>query len=72
MSVDDRQWMRDVARLVDANSPDGWGFIVLAAPFGENGRLVYSSNMDRKCAINVLKEWLIKASGEEEWMKHIK
>ena len=39
---------------------------------GENNRLTYISSMHRADAINVLKEWLIKASGEEEWMKHIK
>jgi hypothetical protein len=34
--------------------------------------LFYKSNAKREDAVNTLKEWLIKASGEEDWMKHIK
>ena len=46
----------------------------MVAPFGEgkNNRLTYISSMQRADAINVVKEWLIKSSGEEEWTKHIK
>lgn len=68
----DREYLREAAKAVEAKLPDAHGFILLCAAHGEGGRLFYISNMERKCAINVLKEWLIKASGEEEWMKHIK
>lgn len=67
-----REFLQETAKLVDARLPDGWKFILLAAPIGEGGRLVYTSSMRREDAIAILKEWLIKASGEEEWMKHIK
>lgn len=48
------------------------GVVILAVPFRENTRLAYGSNIRREDAINLLKEWLIQASGEEEWMEHIK
>ena len=62
----DVEYLSDVARLVNDRLPDNSGFIVMVAPFGDGGRLRYASNMTRETAINVLKEWLIKASGEEE------
>lgn len=70
----DREFLEEAAKAVGAKLPDNYGFILLAAPFnGEgDGRLVYLSTMKREDAIVVLKEFLIKASGEEEWLKHIK
>ncbi len=71
----DKEYLKEAARAVEAKLPDNYGFILLAAPFNESGannRLVYISSMSRETAIGVLKEWLIKASGEEEWMRHIK
>ena len=69
----DKEYLKEAARAVEAKLPDNHGFILLVAPFGEgeNNRLTYISSMNRADAINVLKEWLVKASGEEEWMKHI-
>ena len=73
-NVMDKEYLKEAARAAGAKLPDNHGFILLVAPFGEgeNNRLTYISSMNRADAINVLKEWLIKASGEEEWMKHIK
>ena len=69
----DREYLKEAAKAVGAKLPDNHGFILLVAPFGEgeNNRLTYISSMRREDAINVLKEWLIKASGPEEWMQHI-
>lgn len=68
----DKEYLRLCADQVKARLPDNYGFILVAAPFGQaSGRMVYVSSMRREDAINVLKEWLIKVSGEEEWMKHI-
>lgn len=73
MSADmNREFLQLMAKDVARHLPDNWGFIVMAAPFGPDGHLVYTSNIQRAAAINLLKEWLIKASGPEEWMKHIK
>ena len=70
----DKAYLKEAARAVEAKLPDNHGFILLVAPFGagENNRLTYISSMQRADAVNLLKEWLIRASGEEEWMTHIK
>jgi hypothetical protein len=70
----DKEYLKAAARVVESKLPDNHGFILLVAPYGdgENRRLAYISTMQRADAIKLLKEWLIKASGEEEWMKHIK
>jgi hypothetical protein len=69
----DKQYLTECAREIQKHLPDNHGFILLVAPYGDDDkrRLVYISSMQREGAINTLKEWLIKASGEEEWMKHI-
>lgn len=52
--------------------PDNHGFILLTVPTNNpNSTVRYISDLERKDAINLLKTWLIKASGEEVWMKHI-
>jgi hypothetical protein len=70
----DKDYLKQAGTAIKAKLPDNHGFILLVAPFGEpseNSRLSYISTLTRETAINVLKEWLIKASGPEEWMKHI-
>lgn len=70
----DVEYLKEAARAVNAKLPDNHGFILLVAEYGdrEGRRLRYISSMDRESAINCLKEWLIKSSGPEEWMTHIK
>lgn len=68
-----KDYLDYAAKAIDAKLPDNHGFILLVAPYGAtNGRLTYISSLRREDAINLLKEWLIKCSSEEEWMKHIK
>lgn len=66
----DREWLQRTATLIKDELPDGFGYILFAFNFGPNGTLVYTSNADRKDAVAVLKEWLLKIS-PEEWLKHI-
>lgn len=67
-----KDYLREMAKVVQAKLPDNFGFLLLAAPFGAGpGRLVYTSTMNREDAIRLLKEWLLKAGGAEEWMKHL-
>ena len=70
----DKEYLKLAAKAIEDRLPDNHGFILLISPFGdgENQRVVYTSNVRREDAINLLKEFLIKAGGEEEWMKHIK
>ncbi len=70
----DVEYLKEAARAVNAKLPDNHGFILLVAEYGEareESRLRYISSMTRETAISVLKEWLIKAGAEEDWMKHI-
>jgi hypothetical protein len=71
----DKEYLQLAAEAISARLPDNHGFILLSAPFNsaqeKDPRTVYVSNFKREDAINVLKEWLIKAGAEEDWMKHI-
>lgn len=68
------EYLQEMARVVASKLPDNHGFVLLAFPFGDdpNGRLIYTSNAERADVINLLKEFLIKAGAEEDWMKHVK
>jgi hypothetical protein len=68
----DKEYLQEVARAIEAKMPDNHGFVLLVAPFGEGKRRgVYASNMKREDAVNVIKEWLIRAGHEEDWMKQL-
>lgn len=70
----DKEYLRTMAHTVASHLPDNHGFILLTFPFGDDPgqRIHYVANCDRSDAINALKEFLIKAGAEEDWMKHIK
>lgn len=70
-SMNNKDYLNEMAKAVEARLPDNHGFIVFAFPF-DGGRMFYASNAKREDAVRALKEWLIQASGEEEWLKHIK
>ena len=71
--MQDKEYMNETARLIHSRLPDNHGFILLTFPFGNdhNSRMSYTSNANRKDAINAMKEFIITAGGEEEWMKHL-
>ena len=66
----DRELLQDLAVTIKSRLPDGFVFFLLA--IGEGGRTGYVSNMRREDAINVMKEFLIKCSAADDWMKHLK
>lgn len=68
----DKEYLREAARAIEARLPDNHGFILLVAPYGEDGRLRYIASVERASAIAMLKEFLIRAGAEEDWMKHLK
>lgn len=70
----DKEYLKEAARAIEARLPDNHGFILLVTPFGDSpdNRLTYVASIQREDAINVLKEFLIKAGAAEDWMKHIK
>lgn len=69
----DKEYLRDMARTLADRLPDNHGFILLTFPFGNDpgSRIAYISNAQRADAINAMKEFLIKAGAEEDWMRHL-
>jgi hypothetical protein len=71
-----KQYLQDAAAQVEATIPDGFGFVLFTFGFSSDkdrqGTMNYVSNARREDVINVLKEFLIKAGAEEDWMKRIK
>lgn len=69
----DKEYLKQICRLLQSKLPDNYGFIVLAFPFGDDpgNQMFYASNGQRKDVINALKEFLIVAGHEEDWMKHL-
>jgi len=75
MTRKDSPLMQRVAKAVDGELPDNYGFIVLAFPFTgaggpEDEICRYASNANREDVVKVLKEWLITNGAEEDWIKH--
>ena len=67
----DAEYMKRAAQEIEKQFPDNTGFILFVCPYGADQTMRYTASIRREDAINVLKEWLIKAGGPEEWMKHI-
>ena len=69
----DKEYLREMCKILMTKLPDNHGFILLAFPFGGDPgqRMIYASNADRRDVVNALKEWLIKSGEEETWMKHL-
>jgi hypothetical protein len=57
--------MQKIARLVDEQLPDKWGFVVLAFPFNSTpGRMNYVANAKREDIVRSMREWLRKTEAE--------
>lgn len=54
--------MQTIAKKVDDEIPDGFGFCVLVFPFGktEDGQMMYASNADRLDIVKAMEEWIEK------------
>lgn len=65
--------LNEMAFRVDEFMPEGHCFIILAFPTGDdpNRQLRYASSARREDAVNTMKEWLIQAGHEEDWMKEL-
>jgi hypothetical protein len=48
--------------------PYGWGFVVLAFPFGAGGRMNYISNAERADIVRVMYEFIEATKGK--WGEH--
>jgi hypothetical protein len=54
--------LQGIAKKVDAELPEGFGFVVLAFKFNEKGQLMYVSNADRADVVKAMEEWIIKTA----------
>lgn len=52
--------MQQIAKKVEDELPNGFGFIVLAFKFNEQGQMMYVSNANRIDVINSMKEFIEK------------
>lgn len=54
--------MQTIAKKVDDEIPEGFGFCVLVFPFGktEDGQMMYVSNADRLDIVKSMEEWIAK------------
>jgi hypothetical protein len=66
------QYLQNAATEVSKYLPDNHGFILLTSPYGPPpNRIRYVSTLERESAISVLKQFLTKATGSGEWLKHV-
>jgi hypothetical protein len=63
-----RQDLQALARHIDHQLPYGWGFILLAFPFGSDGRMNYVANAERPDVVRVMYEFIEATKGQ--WAEH--
>jgi hypothetical protein len=61
--------LQALARHVDKQLPYGWGFVVLAFPFGAGGRMNYISNAKRADIVRSMYEFI--EATKEKWGEHV-
>jgi len=66
-----RDQMQKIGQLVDEELPQGWGFFVMAFPFGElKGRMNFVANGQREDIVKLMKEFIEKQEKEQDWKGH--
>ena len=60
--------LQRLGRLIDAQLPFGWGFVVLAFPFGAEGRMNYLANAERSDVVRAMYEFI--EATKEQWGQH--
>jgi hypothetical protein len=63
-----RQNMRNIASHVDSQLPYGWGFVVLAFPFGADARMNYIANAKREDVVRAMYEFI--ETTKNQWAEH--
>ena len=64
-----RSDMQRLAKHLDSQLPYGWGFVFLAFPFGQGGRLNYVANADRPDVVRVMYEFIERS--KEQFGEHL-
>jgi hypothetical protein len=63
-----RRDLQALARHVDRQLPYGWGFVLLAFPFGTDGRMNYVANAQRVDVVRAMYEFI--EATKEKWAAH--
>lgn len=63
-----RKDLQALARHVDHQLPFGWGFVILAFPFGGGGRMNYVANAKRPDVVRAMYEFIEATKGQ--WAEH--
>lgn len=59
-----RDHLKDMARYIDGEIPQGYGFILLVFPFGDGGIIQYVANARRLDAMQAMHEWIAMNTAE--------
>jgi len=57
---------RKLGRLIKADMPEGWGFVLMLVSHGENGVFTYLSDCQRQDIIKFLREIAYKLEANEK------
>jgi hypothetical protein len=64
-----RSKLQALANHVEKQLPFGWGFVVLAFPFGADGRMHYVSNAKRGDVVRSMYEFITRT--KQQWGEHV-
>jgi hypothetical protein len=64
-----RRDLQALARHIDRQLPYGWGFVLLAFPFGQDGRMNYVANAARADVVRTMYEFI--EATKEKFGEHI-
>lgn len=63
-----RSKLQKIAHYVQDQFPKGWGFVVLAFPFGAGGRMNYVANAQREDVVRAMYEFI--SATKQSWASH--
>jgi hypothetical protein len=52
--------LKDIGDRLRSSMPEGFGFVLLIAEFGEKGGMFYTSNCQREDVCNMMREFIQK------------
>lgn len=56
--------MQGIAKKVEEELPENFGFVVLAFKFNEKGEMIYVSNANRQDVVKTMEEFIEKNKGQ--------
>lgn len=72
VSKEPDQFLTHAGQAAMARLPEGFGLILIGLPTAKAGEeLFYASNLSRRDAWIVIKEWTARAQKDESWKEHI-